>query len=76
MRFVYITPLKHLVLIGPDKGAVTMVWLAEGTRYRLAIRQVLREEEDREDKQAGLRRRTGQGLWEKSAGMVEPASAV
>ncbi len=32
MRWVYQTPLKHLVgLISPEQGAITLVWLAETT---------------------------------------------
>jgi NAD(P)-dependent dehydrogenase (short-subunit alcohol dehydrogenase family) len=31
MRFIYQTPLKHLVLISPDKGAENLVWLVNGT---------------------------------------------
>lgn len=29
-RFVYRTPLRHLVLITPDKGGQALTWLAEG----------------------------------------------
>ena len=31
MRFIYHTPLKHLVLVSPDKGANTLLWLANTT---------------------------------------------
>ncbi|MDD9206311.1 SDR family NAD(P)-dependent oxidoreductase [Georgenia sp. 10Sc9-8] len=31
MRYVYQTPLRHLALIGPDKGTRTLLWLANGT---------------------------------------------
>lgn len=31
MRLLYRTPLKHLLLIGPDKGGATLRWFIEGT---------------------------------------------
>ena len=31
MRFIYHTPLKHLVLTSPEKGARNLVWLINGT---------------------------------------------
>ena len=31
MRFIYATPLRRLAMIGPDRGARTLVWLAQGT---------------------------------------------
>ncbi len=31
LRFVYHTPLKHLMLVSPEKGARQLVWLAETT---------------------------------------------
>ena len=34
MRYVYHSPLKRLFTISPDRGAETLVWLAEGTPGR------------------------------------------
>ncbi|MBA3488291.1 MAG: SDR family NAD(P)-dependent oxidoreductase [Longispora sp.] len=31
LRWVYHTPLKRLLLISPEKGGLTLTWLAEGT---------------------------------------------
>jgi len=31
MRLLYRTPLKHLLLIGPDKGGATLRWFIDGT---------------------------------------------
>lgn len=31
MRLLYRTPLKHVMLIGPDKGGATLRWFIEGT---------------------------------------------
>jgi hypothetical protein len=31
MRLVYRTPLRRLLLIGPDKGGATLRWFIEGT---------------------------------------------
>jgi NAD(P)-dependent dehydrogenase (short-subunit alcohol dehydrogenase family) len=31
MRYIYHTPLKHVALISPDKGADNLVWLINGT---------------------------------------------
>ncbi|MFK0239277.1 SDR family NAD(P)-dependent oxidoreductase [Microbacterium sp. NPDC090281] len=31
MRVLYRTPLKHVMLIGPDKGGATLRWFIEGT---------------------------------------------
>lgn len=77
MRFVYITPLKHLVLIGPDKGAVTMVWLAEGTPGTdWQSGQYYQKKKVAKTNKQAYDAELAKGLWEKSAGMVELASAV
>ena len=77
MRFVYITPLKHLVLIGPDKGAVTMVWLAMGTAGTdWQSGQYYQKKEIAKTNKQAYDAELAKGLWEKSAGMVELASAV
>jgi NAD(P)-dependent dehydrogenase (short-subunit alcohol dehydrogenase family) len=34
MRRIYHSPLKHLVTISPERGALTLVWLAQGTPGR------------------------------------------
>ena len=77
MRFVYITPLKHLVLIGPDKGSVTMVWLAEGTAGTdwQSGKYYAKKKIARSNKQA-YDAVLAKSLWEKSASMVGLASVV
>jgi len=71
MRFVYHTPLKHLLTVGPAKGADTLVWLATtrpGVDWRSGAyyekRRVART--NRQATDAAL----AAGLWERSAAMV------
>jgi NAD(P)-dependent dehydrogenase (short-subunit alcohol dehydrogenase family) len=77
MRYIYSTPLKHLVLIGPDKGSVTMVWLAEGTAgtdwqsgMYYAKKKIAKSNKQAYDAELA------KGLWDKSASMVGLASVV
>ena len=77
MRYIYSTPLKHLVLIGPDKGSVTMVWLAEGTAGTdwQSGKYYAKKKIAKSNKQA-YDTELAKGLWEKSASMVGLASVV
>ncbi|WNB86630.1 SDR family NAD(P)-dependent oxidoreductase [Cellulomonas sp. ATA003] len=71
MRFLYHTPLRHLLTVGPDKGADTLVWLAtrrpgpdwEPGRF-YDKRRVART--NPQASQPAL----AAGLWERSAAMV------
>ncbi len=71
LRFVYHTPLRRLVLISPERGAVDLVWLATtepGTDWvsggYYAKRRLTRTHQQADD--AELARR----LWDRSAEMV------
>lgn len=71
MRFLYHTPLRHLLTTGPAKGADTLVWLAthrpgadwEPGRY-YEKRRVSRTNPQASDEALAV------GLWERSAAMV------
>ena len=69
MRLVYRTPLRHVFLMSPDRGARTLLWLlARGSRWRSGEyyekKKVARTNPQADD--ADLAR----GLWERSAEMV------
>ena len=71
MRFIYHTPLKHLVLVSPDKGADTLVWLANstpGVDWESGAFYAKRKE-SKTNPQAGDRVLAGQ-LWDLSAELV------
>ncbi len=71
MRFIYATPLRRLAMIGPDKGARTLVWLAHGTAGKdwqsgeFYIKHRVRKT-NKQAYDADLSRR----LWDVSAEMV------
>ena len=71
MRFIYRTPLRHLMLISPDQGADTLVWLAETEPGPQWVSGEFYEKRrlSRTNPQAADRD-LARGLWDRSAEMV------